>query len=370
MYIYITDEIKTKLRSIPIKDIIKDYVPIENNSCSCCCPFHKEKTPSFKINNKKNKFKCFGCGETGDAIDFIMKIESINFVDACLLIASRNNIDVPKQKQKRFRTKDVAFIGDHRQQINYRKIKNSQKQWEEKAHAFIGFAHNQLFSFSNKMDYLKKRWINEKIIRKYKIGYNPKTYYRKGPLWGLEEDKRIWLPDGIVIPLLDKGNCRIRIRRDFDKQKKSDDRYIVVSGSSMKSFIIKQPETRAVFLFESELDALAFSENMKITSISFGGNTIRPCKYSMDIIMKSKILIVAYDNDDGGKVGFAKIKNLLSPHYLGRIVYHPTPGYKDFGDAVQECFDLETGKGFDASEWTKKCLPKALINYPWLRQRG
>ena len=365
---YITDEIKEQIRSIPIKDVISGYVSIEKDSC--CCPFHKEKTPSFKINVKNNKFKCFGCGLVGDAIDFVMRIESIKFVDACILIAGKHNIDVPKTKRA-FRTKGLDFIDDNGQ-VEYRNIKQSKKEWEEKAHAFIGFAHHQLYSNTKKMEYLNKRWINEKIIRKYKIGYNPKTYYRKGPLWGLDEDKRIWLPEGIVIPLLEKKYCRIRIRRDFDemnKKQKNDNRYIVISGSSMKSFIVKKPETRAVFLFESELDAIAFAENMSITAISFGGNTIRPCKSAIDLIMKSKCLIVAYDNDDGGKIGYTKIRGLLRNHYTGRIVYHPTPGYKDFGDAVAECFDLITGKGFDVTEWTKKVLPEALINYPWLKER-
>lgn len=49
----------------------------------CKCPFHKEKTPSFSINREKQVFSCFGCGESGDLISFIQKIENCDFITAC-----------------------------------------------------------------------------------------------------------------------------------------------------------------------------------------------------------------------------------------------------------------------------------------------
>ena len=45
------------------------------------CPFHKERTPSFSVNREKNLFKCFGCGEAGDALTFLMKVRGKTFVE-------------------------------------------------------------------------------------------------------------------------------------------------------------------------------------------------------------------------------------------------------------------------------------------------
>lgn len=53
------------------------------------CPFHNEKSPSFMVNEKKQIFKCFGCGEGGDAIAFIMKKENLDFMDALKVLMKK-----------------------------------------------------------------------------------------------------------------------------------------------------------------------------------------------------------------------------------------------------------------------------------------
>ena len=48
----------------------------------CCCPFHQEKTPSCKIDPSTQTWHCFGCGEGGDVISYIRKLDDVDFVDA------------------------------------------------------------------------------------------------------------------------------------------------------------------------------------------------------------------------------------------------------------------------------------------------
>lgn len=60
------------------------------------CPFHHEKTPSFQVSPDKQFFYCFGCKEHGNAIDFVMKRDRIDFVEALKLLAEKANVELPK----------------------------------------------------------------------------------------------------------------------------------------------------------------------------------------------------------------------------------------------------------------------------------
>lgn len=58
------------------------------------CPFHKEKSPSFHVNPERGIFHCFGCKESGTAIDFIMKVEGMNFAEAVRALAERSGVEI------------------------------------------------------------------------------------------------------------------------------------------------------------------------------------------------------------------------------------------------------------------------------------
>lgn len=88
------EEIKTR---IDLADLISSYgiqVKHAGSSIKACCPFHNEKTPSFNINNSKGFYHCFGCGETGDAIKFVQKMDGLSFVEAVKNLASRCGVEV------------------------------------------------------------------------------------------------------------------------------------------------------------------------------------------------------------------------------------------------------------------------------------
>ena len=80
-----------------IKDVVSDYVTLKKAGSSYVglCPFHNEKTPSFSVSPQKGIFHCFGCGEGGNVIHFLMKIERIPFTEALERLAQRANVALP-----------------------------------------------------------------------------------------------------------------------------------------------------------------------------------------------------------------------------------------------------------------------------------
>ena len=83
----VVDRIDTKalLARVDIVDVVGGYVPLTKSGAEyeACCPFHVEKTPSFKVSPAKQIYHCFGCGASGDAIRFVQEFSSLSFVDAC-----------------------------------------------------------------------------------------------------------------------------------------------------------------------------------------------------------------------------------------------------------------------------------------------
>ncbi len=91
------EEIKFKC---DIVDVISQYVPLQKKGGRYfgCCPFHNEKTASFCVNQQSGYYHCFGCGESGDVVTFVMKMESITFIDAVKWLADKASLPMPEFK--------------------------------------------------------------------------------------------------------------------------------------------------------------------------------------------------------------------------------------------------------------------------------
>ena len=79
-----------------IADILGDFITLKKKGVNytACCPFHTEKTPSFMVNPAKGSYKCFGCGRSGDAIEFLKEHEAMSYTEALTYIAGHYNIPV------------------------------------------------------------------------------------------------------------------------------------------------------------------------------------------------------------------------------------------------------------------------------------
>ena len=90
-----------------IVDIVGDYVTLRRKGTNyeACCPFHNEKTPSFKVSPARGIYKCFGCGKSGNAINFVMESESATYPEALRILAKRYGIEV---KEEAMTDEDIA----------------------------------------------------------------------------------------------------------------------------------------------------------------------------------------------------------------------------------------------------------------------
>ncbi|MFA6588572.1 MAG: DNA primase [Patescibacteria group bacterium] len=94
------EEIKNKL---DIAEVIGEYLPLKQagpERLRARCPFHNEKTPSFMVSRDRQIFHCFGCGEGGDVITFVQKMEGLEFPEALRLLARKANVPLPQYDPK------------------------------------------------------------------------------------------------------------------------------------------------------------------------------------------------------------------------------------------------------------------------------
>jgi len=91
--------IEDLMTRVDIVDVIDSRVPLKKagKDYKACCPFHEEKTPSFTVSPDKQFYHCFGCGEHGTAIGFLMNYDRMSFPEAVRELASRVGMEVPQE---------------------------------------------------------------------------------------------------------------------------------------------------------------------------------------------------------------------------------------------------------------------------------
>ncbi len=147
-----------------IVSVISKYVTLtrRGNNYWACCPFHMEKTPSMSIKEDGQFFKCFGCQEGGNVINFVRKIEDVDFVKAVEILAKNAGMQMPeyedsdemrKKKQQRDRMLSVLKATSDFYIDNLNKV-------EANKH----------------IDYIRKRGLSDEMIKKFKIGASTDFY--------------------------------------------------------------------------------------------------------------------------------------------------------------------------------------------------
>jgi DNA primase len=155
------EEIKSRL---DIVDLASEYLTLKKAGRNYLglCPFHQEKTPSFTVNREKQIFYCFGCGEGGNVITFLMKIANKTFPEAIKDLAEKTGVILPA----RILSKEGRDQDSLREKITDLNIKSAQQ-----------FTRN-LFSPAGAQarEYLQSRSISEETIKHFRLGYAPDTW--------------------------------------------------------------------------------------------------------------------------------------------------------------------------------------------------
>ncbi len=152
------------LQRVDIVEVIDKHVPLKKagREYTACCPFHNEKTPSFTVSQTKQFYHCFGCGQHGSAIGFLMAYEHLDFIDAVEELARMIGVEVP------YETKVAP------------EIRQSQKQEQASLFELMArcdrFYRQQLRQHPQAavaVDYLKSRGLTGEIAARFNIGFAP-----------------------------------------------------------------------------------------------------------------------------------------------------------------------------------------------------
>ncbi len=151
--------IQELLSRIDIVEVINKVSPLKRTGKNfmCCCPFHKEKTPSFSVSQQKQFFKCFGCGASGNAIGFVMRYEGLTYPEAIRKLADTIGMTVPEAPgatQARSRARSLS----------------------DKMKAAADFYTECLKTSIRTIQYLKGRGISGETAARFALGYSPDSW--------------------------------------------------------------------------------------------------------------------------------------------------------------------------------------------------
>ncbi|HHF3407650.1 TPA: DNA primase [Vibrio alginolyticus] len=195
------------LARLDIVDIIDARVKLKKKgkNYGACCPFHNEKTPSFSVSQEKQFYHCFGCGAHGNAIDFLMEFDRLEFVEAIEELASYLGLDVPREQRSG---------GNGSFQSGPQASSSEKRNLYDLMGSIAQFYRNQLKQPASKVaiEYLKDRGLSGEIVQKFGIGYVADEWDLVRKNFGQNKESQDMLVTGGMLIENDKGNRYDRFR--------------------------------------------------------------------------------------------------------------------------------------------------------------
>lgn len=317
-----------------IVELIEEYLPLKKVGAnySTNCPFHKEKTPSFVVSQDKQIYHCFGCGESGDSIQFLMKYKNYTFVEAAEYLARRGGIVLEEIKDSK--------TNNNKQLIDKLLLIN-----REAATFFYKNLRNQ----PNAIKYLNSREINKTVIKRFGIGYaiNGWDNLLKHLLEKNFKEDEI-LKTGLIIKNENRNNYYDRFRNRiifpiFDIRKRiigfggrvlddslpkylnSPESIIYSKGNNLYGLNYAKEEVRdnSFFIVEGYMDVIKMHTHGYKTAVAPLGTALTENQIKL-LKRYSKNFYIAFDSDEAGQKAALKSMNMLKKNNLnGKVIVIP-----------------------------------------------
>ncbi|MBK5143002.1 DNA primase [Budviciaceae bacterium BWR-B9] len=183
-----------------IVDLIDARVKLkkQGKNYHACCPFHNEKTPSFTVNGEKQFYHCFGCGAHGNAIDFLMNFDRLEFVESVEELATMHSLEIPYESGT-----GTSQLERHQRQSLYQLMEPLAKFYQESL--------NQPQS-QDARNYLAQRGLSDDIIQRFAIGFAPSGWDNVLKRFGRSPENRESLNDAGMLVTNDNGRTYDRFR--------------------------------------------------------------------------------------------------------------------------------------------------------------
>ena len=266
------EDVKTK---VSLSSVIGKKVKLirkNGNQYLGLCPFHKEKTPSFTVNDDKGFYHCFGCGAHGDALSYLTESEKLSFPEAVQMLAEMAGMPLPKQDPKEAKRAEQAHS-------LYEIMEKTCQFFEKMLYSPAG---------SQALDYLHGRGLTDENIKHFRLGYAPSGGVLRSYLLqnGFKE------PDLIEVGLVGKSQQADRPNFDYFRNR------VMFSITDKKGHIIAfggRVMEKAEPKYLNSPETVLFHKSENLYALSLAQETMRKTSTAllvegyMDVIALHKI---------------------------------------------------------------------------------
>ncbi|MBQ8587929.1 MAG: DNA primase [Clostridia bacterium] len=310
-----------------IRDVISQYVNLKKAGSSYVglCPFHNEKTPSFSVSPQKGIFHCFGCGEGGNVIHFMMKIENMPFVEAVEKLAQRAGVTLPKPDEKD--SARHAHLAKERENIYQINLEAAQ------------YFYDNLKEGKTAVDYLKKRSLSGAEAKKFFLGYAKDSWdslfkyllqkgytesdIQKAGLIKASENGKYYdfYRNRVMFPIFDTRNRVIGFggRTLGDSKSKylnSPDTPVFNKSRNLYFLnVARRAKKDFVILVEGYMDVISLAKSGYINTVATLGTALTSSQAKI-IASEFKEVVICYDSDGAGRNATNKAIKILREHEI------------------------------------------------------